>query len=116
MGLDTVLLIFTVVLLVCAWYESLRLRELVIEHCNRLCQQADLQLLDQTVALVSLKIQRSSTGRLCLLRRYQFEVSEDGSGRTRGIVSVLCNAIVESHLEGPDGQNIFHQSRPPTLH
>ncbi len=114
--MDIIFLLLGILILTVVWFESLRIREFVIKHCKQLCRESDLQLLDQTVALVSLTLKRADDGNLRLLRRFQFEVSENGVDRFSGYVSLLGNSIIESHLEGPDGQNTFHQSRPPSLH
>lgn len=112
-GLDVVFLLFIIIIAVYTWYESLRIREMVIEHCKHLCREAGVQLLDQTVAQVSLSLKRTNVGSFALLRRYQFEVSEDGVDRYQGYVTLLGGRIIESRLEGPHGQNTFHQ---PKLH
>ena len=111
LGLDVIVLLFIIVIAVYIWYESLRIRELVIEHCKQLCREAGVQLLDQTVAQVSLSIKRTNVGGVALLRKYQFEVSEDGVDRYQGYISLLGGRIIESRLEGPDGISTFHQSK-----
>ena len=113
---DNVGLLVIVVALSTIWYESLRLREMAIRHCHILCRESNLQLLDQTVSLVSIKLKRADSGSLKFLRKYQFEVSENGVDKYSGFITMLGNRIIESRLEGPDGQNIFHQSGPTSLH
>ncbi|NKB37421.1 MAG: DUF3301 domain-containing protein [Gammaproteobacteria bacterium] len=98
------------------WFEILRIRELVIRHCKRLCQEANLQLLDQTVALSSLSFKRGGNGMLLLQRVYCFEVSENGVERLAGFITLRGNYIIESRLEAADGSNIIHQQKFPTLH
>ena len=99
-----------------AWFEILRIRELVIRHCQRLCRDANLQLLDQTVALVSLSVTRLSRMRYTLLRKYAFEVSENGVDRQAGFVLVQGSRIVESRLQSADGSSIIHQQKSDELH
>ncbi len=73
---------------VALWLDALAARELACAHSRRLCQEANLQLLDQTVSLQRWRIGRSN-GRLELHRRYGFEVSFDGTDRHSGTISFL---------------------------
>ena len=109
--MDFIFLILIILIVVFIWFESLRIRELVIAHCKHLCREANLQLLDQTVALVSLSLKRTGKGSVALLRKYQFEVSENGVDRVSGFVTLLGSRIIETRLEGPEGINTFHQSK-----
>ncbi len=114
--LDTVFLLVIIVIVALIWFESLRMRELVIRHCKQLCRETNLQLLDQTVSLISLSLQRTGSGNLGLQRKYQFEVSENGVDRYSGFVTSLGNSIIESRLDGPENQSTFLQSKSKTLH
>ncbi len=107
--LDIIFLLLMILIVVFIWFESLRIRELVIKHCNDLCRGANLQLLDQTVALVSLSLKRTGNGSIALLRKYQFEVSENGVDRYSGYVTLLNSRIIESRLEDAADINTFHQ-------
>ena len=109
--MNTVYLLLIILLLVYAWSESLRMRDIVITHCNYLCREGDLQLLDQTVAMVSISLKKTGKKSLGVLRKYQFEVSENGVDRIPGFVTMLGDTVFESYLEGEDGINIFHQSK-----
>jgi hypothetical protein len=76
------------------WFDTLRSRELAKNICQQTCQQWQLQLLDDTVALERLGLRRDRRGRLTIQRAYQFEFSVDGSQRQRGIV-ILRGSTVE---------------------
>ncbi|MEO7916714.1 MAG: DUF3301 domain-containing protein [Dokdonella sp.] len=69
------------------WMNALRARERAVGIVRRLCERADVQLLDQSVALRKFRFTRID-GRLALLRRYGFEVSVDGHDRYRGHVDI----------------------------
>lgn len=105
-----ILLLFTLAVIVIIWYETLRIRERVIKRCHLLCKEAELQLLDQTVAMVSISIARSSNGLPCLARRYQFEVSEDGVERYSGNVHLLGWEFVLVSFDSPAGTMIYEQN------
>jgi thiamine biosynthesis lipoprotein len=114
--IENISLLLAIVIISLVWFESLRVREMAIRHCHRLCRETNLQLLDQTVSLVSISLRRAETGTMKVLRKYQFEVSENGVDRYSGYITLLGSRIIESRLEGPDGLNTFHQSDPYRLH
>lgn len=65
------------------WLDGLRAREQAIRHGHALCQEAGVQLLDQTVALSRIRVKQRH-GLPTFVRRYGFEVSLNGSDRHRG--------------------------------
>ena len=113
---DFIFILVAIAAISYAWFESLRIREKVIRHCHHLCKETNLQLLDQTVSVASISLKRAANGNFYLRRLYHFEVSENGVDRYSGYVTSLGSNIIESRLEGPDGQNTFHQSNPTSLH
>lgn len=75
--------LLAIALLVWAWMDAMRAREVAVGHGRELCRQAGVQLLDQTVSLKRLRLVRRN-GMPAFVRRYGFEVSLDGSDRHRG--------------------------------
>ena len=63
--------------------DALAARERAIRYGRELCRDAGVQLLDQTVAMTRVRIERVD-GLPTLVRRYGFEISLDGSDRHRG--------------------------------
>ena len=57
------------------------------------CQSEDLQLLDDTVAISSLRLARNDAGRLLLQRVYDFEYSDTGDNRRNGSVVMLGHRV-----------------------
>ena len=86
MDLFWLLLIAGVILF---WYRGLAVRERALAAVRRHCDEMNLQLLDQNVALRSLWIGRNAEGRLALRRRYNFEFTSTGDERYQGSVSFL---------------------------
>jgi len=80
--------VFIVLLILAAiiffWVDSMKSRERAIVAAHRACNEIDVQLLDQTVFLQSLKLARNSHGRLSFQRIYAFEFSVDGLERRNG--------------------------------
>ncbi len=76
------------------WHDSLKAREAGIQAVRQACETDGLQLLDETIALASLKPARNGQGRLVLRRVYQFEFSDTGDNRRRGSVHLLGGKVV----------------------
>lgn len=86
--LGTLTLLLLTGLLIALWVDALGAHELARAHSRRLCHDARVQLLDETVALQKLSFARVD-GRLALRRRYAFEVSFDGSDRHPGSITFI---------------------------
>ncbi|MCG6117697.1 MAG: DUF3301 domain-containing protein [Aquimonas sp.] len=72
-----------------AWMRARDAAELARQHGARACEQAGVQLLDHTVALVKMGVRRDESGRLRVLRQYRFDYSRDGSDRMSGGLALL---------------------------
>ena len=83
-----------VVGLVWLWFGSFGAREAGINAARLACDTEQLQLLDDTVAIASLKPVRNDDGRVVLRRVYQFEFSDTGNNRRNGSVVLLGNRVV----------------------
>jgi hypothetical protein len=79
------------------WYAAMRARELATRHAGRLCAAHGAQMLDQSVALHSLRpIWRGGPPRL--ERSYRFEVSYDGDDRHRASLTLVGDRLVDFSL------------------
>ncbi len=94
------LLLFFLAALIWFWFDSLGTIELAKAAGKRACVDADVQFLDDTVASVSLKLRRHSSGHLALHRTYKFEFSDTGDRRLEGEV-ILIGSKVESVTMDP---------------
>jgi len=88
-------LLLLIGLLVWFWLESLKCRDTAIQVARSSCRQQDLQLLDGTVSLQSLRPYFRSLEDYGLKRTYTFDYSGDGFSRQTGCV-VLYNSRVTS--------------------
>lgn len=114
--LNSLLLLCTIVAIIMYWFESLRVRELVIRICRELCEKAELQLLDQTVALSSISIARSIARRWQVRRVYQFEVSNNGTDRYKGYITLLGASIEAIQVDNSDGMTTIYPILPGQIH
>jgi len=86
------------------WHRSLEVREAAFLAARDTCQQAGLQLLDDTIAFKRLRW--SLDGGLALLIVYGFEYSDDMVNRRHGVVLMRgrrAQAAVLEQADGPQG-------------
>ncbi|MFZ1640587.1 MAG: DUF3301 domain-containing protein [Candidatus Contendobacter sp.] len=84
------------------WRDSLGAREQARTASSRACQQSNVQLLDDTVALERLWWRRDRDGRLKLERLYVFEFTDTGMRRQVGSVLLVGWRVEVLHMEGGD--------------
>jgi hypothetical protein len=103
------------------WLDSLRCREIAISLCQATCQRHNLQFLDETVALHSLRPYRNPRGRWWLIERlYRFEFTADGYARQPGAIRMRGVTPVWIDLPGytqgtgmPRVVPLFQRGPPP---
>ena len=76
------------------WYDSLKARDAAINATRKACESEGLLLLDDTVAISSLKPARDAEGQLKLRRVYDFEYSDTGNNRRKGSVVIQGERIL----------------------
>ncbi len=82
------------------WFDTLRTQEMAKGICKRMCKQLQLQLLDDTIALVRLRLRRDRRGRLRLQRSYEFEFYDGSNIRLQGMVVMRGIALEMLELPG----------------
>jgi hypothetical protein len=80
------------------WLEAMRAREMARIAALRACREAQLQLLDDTVELVRLRLRRDAHGRLGPYREYRFEFTADGASRFRGTLAMQGRRVLRLEL------------------
>jgi hypothetical protein len=76
------------------WFDSAGARDAGIKAARFACDSENLQLLDDTVAIASLKPVRNDDGQLALRRVYKFEFSDTGNNRRNGSVVLLGARVI----------------------
>lgn len=107
----TLIALLLIAAAVWAWMDALRARESAIAHGRRLCEEAGVQLLDQSVAVSRVRLARRD-GFPSLLRRYAFEVSIDGSDRYRGHLDLDGHRLASWSLPLPGTQSPSPRAAP----
>jgi len=95
--MNSIILLITLAFLAWFWFDTLHSQERAKVICKQVCRNLHLQLLDDTIALVRLRLRRNSRGRLTVQRTFQFEFF-DGK-RQRGFV--IMRGIALEMLEMP---------------
>lgn len=88
------------------WHDTIRAREAGVKAARSACQRAGVQLLDDTVALRTMRPARDEAGHLTLRRVYEFEFSGSGFDRQPGAVVLLGREVemldIASIVDLPD--------------
>jgi Protein of unknown function (DUF3301) len=91
--------LFLIALLIWFWHDTMQAREQAIVLGKRRCQNDNLQLLDETVSLTSLRLRRNSDGQVTFRRVYEFEFSDNGDNRRLGSITLLGRHAESIQLE-----------------
>jgi hypothetical protein len=81
------------------WLHIKRINELAFHATKAYCHNAEVQLLDEYVALSKLWFARDQRGKLRLLRSYQFEFSSTGNERYQGVCTMLGLVVQSIQLD-----------------
>ena len=87
------------------WIDSLRARDVARAAARAACEAEGLLLLDDTVAIASLRPARKENGHVTLQRAYEFEYSDTGDNRRTGALVLLGDKVVLLNIgtrEPPD--------------
>lgn len=84
------------------WLSAVKAREQARALAASFCQRHGWQLLDQTVALISMRPARIND-RIGLRRRYRFEFSPDGGNRRAGELCMENGRAVRITADMPEG-------------
>jgi hypothetical protein len=98
-SMSSLTLLVMIGLLVWFWLESLKSREIAMQVARTSCRQQELQLLDGTVSLQSVRPYYRNREDFGLKRTYTFDYSGDGISRQTGCVMLYNNRVVSIILE-----------------
>lgn len=83
------LIVLTLCLLAFYWWHSGDFKALALSFATQHCEQFGLQLLDQSMVIKGLWIERNVRGALSIRRCYQFEFSSTGEQRYKGLLIII---------------------------
>lgn len=97
--MSSLALLVVVGLLVWFWLESMKSRDIAIQVARISCRQQELQLLDGTVTLQTIRLYYRNSDDYGLKRTYTFDYSGDGISRQTGCVVLYNNRVVSIVLQ-----------------
>jgi len=85
----------TVLVFLGAWYwlQARELKDRALKAAARHCDDLALKLLDDSVVLNSLRLQRGFSGRRCLVRTYRFDFTSTGEERYHGEITLIGQRV-----------------------
>ena len=81
------------------WWKTQGIKQLAYTIAKRRCEEANVQLLDQSVMLKRLRIRRVHSGGLSVVRFFEFEFTASGAERYQGEVEMLGQHLVRVGME-----------------
>jgi Protein of unknown function (DUF3301) len=81
------------------WSSAKMAHELAYQAVKQHCQLLQLQMLDDYVALKSIRFKRNVQGHVQLFRRYHFEFSSTGNERYNGTITLAGRQTQNIHLD-----------------
>ncbi|MBF0218858.1 MAG: DUF3301 domain-containing protein [Gammaproteobacteria bacterium] len=84
------------------WQNSVKAKELANIGAKMRCDFRGLLFLDQSVALLRLKMRRNLKGQMVFERHYQFEFSRSGDDRLTGDIVICEGKVVHFFLSETD--------------
>lgn len=93
MDTPSLILLLLTALFLWFWMNGVHVLELARQAGREACIREGVQFLDDTVASISLRLARDTSGRRILQRTYRFEFSETGNSRIEGRVIMLGDHV-----------------------
>lgn len=97
------LLIGFIAFLFWLWRNSMMSREISFTLAKQACANLQVQLLDDTVSLNSIKLCRNRRGTMALCRVYSFEFTQSGEARFQGKIALngleVKDVVLDTHQE-----------------
>jgi hypothetical protein len=75
------------------WFDSVQVRAKAIREVMEVCAAEEVQLLDESVSISALTLDRDDDGRVRIRRAYVFDYSDTGNNRRRGSIVMLGDAV-----------------------
>lgn len=81
------------------WFSAKTLQELAFHAVTQRCEQLQLQMLDQYVALQNIRFGRDALGHRQIIRTYGFEFSSTGNERYHGQIILAGQQVKTIQFE-----------------
>ncbi len=81
------------------WFNGQQVKELALKAVRAHCFNLEVQMLDEYVALSSIRLKRDRTGKIRLRRTFLFEFSSTGNERYNGTCIMLGQRVESIQME-----------------
>jgi len=92
-------IIMGLVLLIWFWLDSMKINETARRIGAKICKNNNVQFLDETVHLSSMRFGKNSYGQLKLLRKYKFEFTNSEYHRYNGELVLAGHQLQTSQMD-----------------
>lgn len=97
--LDDLILIALLLSAYLHWFNGQRVKEAALQAVRANCLNLEVQMLDEYVALNSIRLKRDKTGKMRLRRTFLFEFSSTGNEHYNGICIMLGRRVESIQME-----------------
>ncbi len=81
------------------WFNGQQAKEIALEAVRAHCLKLEVQMLDEYVALCSIRLRREQAGNIKLQRSFLFEFSSTGNERYNGVCMMLGTRVESIQME-----------------
>lgn len=81
------------------WLENQGVRDRAVVIAKEFCAKQNVQFLDEAMAPLSIRLRRDARGHMTIARTYQFEFSDTGDDRRKGVIIMLGRHLETLHLQ-----------------
>ena len=99
MDLNKVVIFVTLGFLAWVFWRQLAVREKAFRHAAAACEQAGVQMLDQSIGLAKLRWAKLQNGQRGILREYRFEFTSTGEQRYTGRVFMVGETLQQCEMD-----------------
>jgi len=99
MSLRSIALTLFVIFLGWYWLRAREIKDQCLHAAAKYCENLSLKLLDESVALNSLKPVRNRSGSFSLKRCYHFDFTSNGEDRYKGEITLIGRRVEQIKLE-----------------
>ncbi len=99
MYLSELIIIMGLTLLIWFWLDSMKINETARIYGAKMCKKNNVQFLDDTVHLSSVKLSKTKYGQIRLFRKYNFEFTNSEYHRYHGELTLVGRQLQSSHME-----------------
>ena len=85
------------------WSTNRQAQEIAKHTCARICNNAQVELLDDTVSLSKLRIVRNQAGKASFKRTYSFDYTDLGHNRKTGLIMMQGYSVDFIKIDKPEG-------------